>query len=327
MRVLISRLGAYGDMLHCSHLPRLFKEEGYTHVAFETNYKGYQLLAHNPFIDKFFLYEPNPTKGLFLIKRRWEYLSEGYDKFVNLYGSLEYNVLAMEDMPMYYRNSKARRKFGAGRYYDISTAWAGLNVDKYKDVKGEVYYTPYEEECVAREMSRYSDKFKVLINLSGSGPHKYFKQANEVVRRIINEFPETLIITTGDSTAPKLAKEGIEEKVWDISEKAPFREALLIAKYCDAAIGCESGMMVGANMWGVPTIQLMTAASIENHGGGMVNDLSLQSPAVCSPCHKGPYKYLGCPRINGSPACVYFDIEKIMEQVKKAHEVKYAEIA
>ena len=73
-------------------------------------------------------------------------------------------------------------------------------------------------------------------------------------------------------------------------------------------------------MWNTPTIQLMTAASLINHPKYAKNDYSLQSPAYCSPCCKGPYQYIGCPSKDGYPLCVYFDVDKIMEQVDKIHD-------
>ena len=64
----------------------------------------------------------------------------------------------------------------------------------------------------------------------------------------------------------------------------------------------------------------MTAASLDNHTKYAKNDYSLQSPAYCSPCCKGPYQYIGCPSKDGYPLCVYFDIEKIMEKVDEIHD-------
>ena len=50
--VLVVRHGAYGDMIHMSHLPRLFKGNGFSFVGVSTGKKGSQIFAHNPFIDK-----------------------------------------------------------------------------------------------------------------------------------------------------------------------------------------------------------------------------------------------------------------------------------
>jgi ADP-heptose:LPS heptosyltransferase len=100
----------------------------------------------------------------------------------------------------------------------------------------------------------------------------------------------------------------------------PFRQALLITKYVNCVIGCESGLMIGASMWYTPTIMLMTAASIESHCKYNPNDYSIQSPAYCSPCYKGPYQYRGCPHKNGNPLCVYFNVVDIINKIKQIYE-------
>jgi hypothetical protein len=76
-------------------------------------------------------------------------------------------------------------------------------------------------------------------------------------------------------------------------------------------------------MWDVPTIQLMTAASIKNHCELSKHDYSLQSPLYCSPCYKGPYKYIGCPKFNNLPKCVFFDSNKIIEKVDEIYGKEY----
>jgi ADP-heptose:LPS heptosyltransferase len=98
---------------------------------------------------------------------------------------------------------------------------------------------------------------------------------------------------------------------------------MLMAKYADLVIGAESGLMVAANLFGSPTIQLMTAASIKNHGGDLPNDHSLQSPAKCSPCHKGPYDYIGCPTFEhlglSYPKCVLFNPDTVLDRMEEVY--------
>jgi hypothetical protein len=72
-------------------------------------------------------------------------------------------------------------------------------------------------------------------------------------------------------------------------------------------------------MWDVPTIQLLTATSKLAHCKHSKNDYSLQSPARCSPCYKGPYMYYGCPTKDLLPLCVYFETDKILTQVEAIH--------
>ncbi len=127
-KALISRYGAYGDIIHCSHLPRLLKENGYDYVAFETNTKGTQLLSDNPFIDNLIIFEPSENIEIYsdhaMLERHWSELSREYDRFINLFRSLEYGVVAMEDMPEYYMHQKARDWMGEISFYDQTTKGA-----------------------------------------------------------------------------------------------------------------------------------------------------------------------------------------------------------
>lgn len=312
-KALIIRYAAYGDIIHMSFLPRLLKDQGFDRVDLETNFKGFQLLEGNPFINKINAINPEVAfhSAPYMIEKHWQVISEGYDKVINLYGSIENSCLAMEDDVVYYMSDNIRKKRDKN-YYDQTCKWAGYPdlIGKYH---GEIFYSDEEKEIVKKWMRQFKDKFTVMINLSGTGPHKRFVQVKEVIKNILDVYPKAHIITTGSKECEKWDVK--DNRVTSIVGRFPFRQALLITKYVDCVIGCESGLMCGASMWHTPTIQLMTAASIDSHCKYNPNDYSLQSPAYCSPCFKGPYEYRGCPNKDGNPLCVYFDINKIIGKV------------
>jgi len=317
--VLISRYGAYGDILHMSHLPRMLKEEcGFDYVAVDTNFKGYQILSLNPFIDKFYSFN-KPTVEAGFINKRWEILANRYDKFINLFHTLEYGCLAMEDQSIYYMDSETRRKFGAGNYYDLTTIAAGYPnlIGRYM---ADIYFSEKEINAVEFQMRRFTDNFVVMLNLSGSGLHKRLIVAKKIAQLIRAEIPDAKIITTGDATCQQYESE-LNPDFSLISIGAPFNQAMCTLNYVDCVIGHESGLMVASNALRRPTIQLMTAASLENHPNGCENDYSLQSPAYCSPCHKGPYRYIGCPEKDGLPLCVHFNPADIMERINEIYKL------
>ena len=103
----------------------------------------------------------------------------------------------------------------------------------------------------------------------------------------------------------------------------PIRQSMLMTKYANLVIGCESGLMVASTLLGAPTLQLMTAASITNHGGWADNDYSLQAPVHCSPCHKGPYEFIGCPTFDFMgqryPECIKFNTETVLETMEQVY--------
>ena len=312
-------------MIHISHLPRLLKDNGWDFIGVITGYKGAQILANNPFVDQIHYLE---FGGIGIEQHyydsRLNAISLQYDRVIDLLHSLEVGALALEKQSLYYQHQKHRDRIGQENYYDISTRIAGYPelCGKYK---GEMFYTDEEIRIVEYDLlrpGRFKDNFKVMINISGSSPHKSFIYAHDIATYILDKYPDSIIFLTGDKQS---VDDGLDfsdgERVRSIIGKKKFRQAALMVKYMNLMIGAESGIMVASNMWGTPTIQLMTAASINNHCKYAENDLSLQSPAWCSPCYKGPYKYYGCPKIDDYPLCVYFNIDDIKTQVDKAYEM------
>lgn len=320
-KALISRYGAYGDIIHCSHLPHLLKEKGYDQVDFETNYKGIQLLSKNPYIDNIIYFNPHDYLHTFghptMRERHWKNVSQGYDKFVNLYNSLEYNCIAMEDSVEYYMHPSARKWMREVNFYDEMTRFAGYP-EEVGNWTGELYYSAEEDQIARDSIKKYEGKYIVLINLTGTTIHKRFVRSPEVINWILTNIPNAHIITTGDKSCKSIDFKG--NQISSVVGRFPFRQVALLAKYVDLVITMESGLGVAANSWDTPTIQLMTSSSIDNHPKYAKNDYSLQSPAKCSPCSKGPYRFIGCPHEDGFPKCVYFNVDDITRQVKRAYE-------
>lgn len=335
-KVLITRFGAVGDHIHATHLPRLLKDKaGFDYVAVEYNMKGKEAWSLNPFVDEHIQFDPNiqlraPWPHSVYLKRWEEMIAKGgFEKHIMLQKSLEYGYIAMEDQAEYYRNSEYRRKkYGGHNYYDQTSIFAGY--PEWCGIVGDLYFTEQEENLVKGIYEeRYKDKFVIIANLSGSSMHKIFYNAEAIIKTFLAKHEDAVCITMGDDNCKKYIEfEG--ERIINRAGRGtpgsyyPFRQSMLMAKYCNLLIGSESGLMVAGTLLGAPTIQLMTAANIKNHGGDFVNDFSLQSPAKCSPCHKGPYDFIGCPKIDylglKYPACIKFDVETVLNQMEKVYD-------
>lgn len=343
-KALISRFGAFGDHIHCSHIPRLLKEnEGFDVVDFQYNFKGIPIYANNPFIDKHIQFEPTMRPicdyPVSFIQKRLNYIAESgkYDRVIDLQNSIERGYMAMENMNEYYRDSAYRRKkYGQLNYYDVSTIAAGY--PQYIGMVGDLHFTEYEEKFVKDLYERlYKDKFVIVLNLSGSSKQKLFLDAEKVITQFLSTHKDAVCITVGDEDCRKLLefkgeriinRSGFfnEDKSIDKdgNEGYPFRQSMMMAKFANLCMGYESGLMVASTLLGTPTLQLMTAASIKNHGGDFPNDYSLQSPIYCSPCHKGPYSFIGCPKIDvldeKYPACIKFNPEAILMRMERVYQ-------
>lgn len=337
-KAYITRYSAIGDFIHCSHIPHILKQEGYDHVTFEYSQKGMPVLKNNPYIDEHIIFNPDllGMKPMSILEKRWAVKMQegGYDKHFNLLNSIEYAYIAMEDQAEYFMsNSHRRNKYGKTNYYDQTTKFLGF--DKYIGMVGELYFTEIEELQVNNIYNKYyKDKFVIICNLSGTSKHKLFYNAESIIKEFLSKHKDAVCITMGDEESRVhldfkgeqiINRAGIfnKENKFEGSESYPFRQSMLMSKYANCVIGCESGLMVAATLLGSPTIQLMTAASIKNHGGDFKNDFSLQAPVQCSPCHKGPYEYIGCPKFEylgeKYPACIKFEVATIINQLEKVY--------
>lgn len=318
--MLVSRYGAFGDAVFISPLPRLLKEQGFDQVDFEVNHKTFQVLGNNPFIDNLIYFEPPPgTIGHDLVPH-WEKISKGYDKFINLFGSLEVGCISMAGDDFYDKSDEVRRKeFGGINFYDQTIAWAG-----YPELCGryrpELYFTDEEVKKTEAWLEQFEGKFKVLIGVSGSLPHKDFYQAEEVAKKILDKYEDAIVILTGGKNDENKVFSG--DRIVSVVGEKPFMQAALISKYCDAVICMETGLGVAAQVWGTPTIFLLTSSNPVNVCRYAENSLHVQSPANCSPCHRGPYKYEHCEFKDGRPVCVYFHVDYIMQRVEEAYSMR-----
>lgn len=315
----ISRFGGLGDLLHCAHLPKLIKDfYKVDHITFETNYQGYQILQNNPYIDDLqYIDAAKITDNR--LRNNWDYCEEKYDLAFNLIYTIELAVCCNENDRRYYRDSEYRRNnFGKMSYYDVMTKACNLP-DAYLGARGQLYYPEEEHAAAKEEIAKTKAKYDldqiILINLSGTSLHKKFIQAESVAKKILAQYPKAMIFLTGDEHCKEQIFTGERIKSW---VGRNFRTVALLTKYLDLTISVESGLPLVAHSWDAPCLQLLTAASFENHCAGAKNAYGLQASPSCSPCHKNPREYWGCPTISNHPACIFFNEDLIMKKVEEA---------
>ena len=314
----VSRFGGYGDMMHCAHLPKLLKEHyGINQLDWETNHQGYQILQNNMYIDNLIHIDAKKITENRL-RNNWDYCKEKYDLCFNLVYTIELEYCLNETDRNFYRNAEYRRKnFGQISYYDVMTKACNLP-DKYLGTRGTLFYSDADhasaKEWVAKKKEKY-DRL-ILVNISGSSLHKRFVQHKSIVTKILEKYPKCLVILTGDEHCKGEVWE--HERIISWVGKKNFRTVALMTKYLDLTISVETGLPLVAHSWDAPCLQLLTAASFENHVMGAKNAYWLQSPAPCSPCHKNCREYWGCPTKDKMPACVWFSEDEIMKKVEEA---------
>ena len=318
----ISRFGGLGDLLFASHLPRLIKDHySVDRIDFETNYQGIQILQNNPFIDNL-IYIDHTKLTDNRLRKNWDWCEETYDLSFNLIYTIELAYCLNENDSRYYRSTSYRRNsFGQISYYDVMTKACNLP-DKYLGERGGLYYAEEDHRAAREEALKTREKYKashlILINLSGTSLHKKFMQAEGVARAILTSYPQAIIFLTGDEHCKEQVFTG--DRIISWVGKRNIRSVALMTKYLDLTISVESGLPLIAHSWNAPCLQLLTAASPANHVLGAENAYYLQSPVSCSPCHKNPREYWGCPTLNKMPSCVWFNIDDIVKKAQEALE-------
>lgn len=320
----IHRLGAFGDILHASHLPRLIKEYyDVDYLAFETSVRGHIVLQNNPYVDELIV-SPVREDTSDILFTKWAYAKDNYDLFFNLIFTIEKEYCCNDTDQKYYRTDKYRReKCGQMNYYDAMTKACNLP-ESYYGTRGELYYTEEEyskaKETIAKIREKLGCKWLIFVCISGSSMHKKFIDAEVICRMILNKYPESGIVLTGSKD--EVIYEFKHDRVLPKSGKWNLRTVALLVKYADFYIGPETGLTCVAHMWNMPALQLLTAATWDNHIKYAENAFYVQSEASCSPCCKNSQRYYGCTIKNDLPLCVScFNKDKIMDKVEEAYVI------
>ena len=280
-----------------------------------------QILQNNPYINTLTAVDHTKLDRATLFTK-WKYMEDEYDLFFNLINTIEVEYCCNETDQRYYRNNKYRReRCGKMNFYDVMTAACNLP-EVYYGTRGELYYAQEDHDkakaWIAKTKAKYGADWIILVCLSGSSLHKRFPQAESICRRILAKYPGSFIVLTGDKDCLPQTFNG--DRILSKVDKWNFRTVALMAKYFDFVISPETGLVCVSHLWNTPTLQLLTAASWDNHIKYAQNAYWVQSDAPCSPCHKNPVMYYGCTRRDGLPLCVRsFDEEKIMAKVEEAY--------
>lgn len=276
----VVRYGAFGDAIQSSSVLPWLKEQGY-HITFYTVPGAYDVIKHDPHIDKFIIQDREQVPNHFLMEF-WAHEAKKYDRWINLSGSVEGTLLP--------------GPHSDGSRWPISTRRRVMNVN-YLEWTHELAEVPFpprqrfyptpEERAWARKMRDRIPGKAILWSLAGSSVHKAWPHLDAVVARIMLEIPGAHVVMVGDEAASLLERGWEDEtRVWRRSGVWNIRESMAFCEVADVIVGTETGLLNAAGLLDVPKVVTLSHSSAENLTKHWKRTIALTPENVhCYPCH------------------------------------------
>lgn len=307
MRILIVRLGAWGDSLGVTPLFKNLNSLGHE-VYVLTKETGEQIYRHNPYIDKLVLYkgevekifpgqEDAPNEKLLEF---FEAVAKAYDceKMINLCESWEVKLARMPHEPSFKLPKNEAIKVCNINYYEQIFLLASKIVEvnySPKDLLPEMYFTDFETVSMENMFVDFRKKGKTIIiwGLSGSASNKTYPYCKEVMFEILKKYPQVCFLTLGDESCQILECELKDDRIINKSGIFELRESCLATKYADLVIAPDTGLLHASGMWKTPKIGLLNHTTKRNITETFINDHSIEAKDLkhpfwgeisCSPC-------------------------------------------
>lgn len=301
--VVIVRYGGFGDLIQASSVFPWLKENGY-YVTVNTTPSGYKIIQNDPHADEVFLQEtsqvPNKDLGPY-----WDKLGGCFDRLIQFSESVEGSLLAVPGRKEYDLPDKERHLKMNVDYFAQMHKIAGVPMPPRPG------FYPSKREAAWAEAYRKKlglGNFVVMWTLSGSSVHKAWPYTDQVIARMLLQYPNIRIVFTGDGLCQLLEEAWRKEKrIVRASNRWTIRQTLTMAQHCDAVVGPETGVLNAvSHETNVPKIIMLSHSSPANLGGNWPNTTVLMPYGVdCYPCHKLHYGWKTCRRdeVTGGSAC------------------------
>lgn len=295
----VVRYGAIGDAIQTSSIFPLLKEDGYHVTLYCQSGPGYEVLKHDPHIDRFIVQDKDNVPPQFL-QEFWDETKKKYDKWINLSESVEGTLLAVPGRANHDWPNEVRAKFMNRNYLEWTHDLAQL-----PHIFSPKFYSTLEEKAWARKTILRMGRRNVLWSLSGSSGHKVWPWLDQIVARLMTDYTDVHVTLVGDEFC-RLLETGweAEPRVHCQSGKWTIRESMAFAEVADLIIGTETGLLNAAGHMEVPKIITLSHSSEEMLTKHWVNTTALKQPAGvgCAkfPCRQLHYDWKYCPQDIGT---------------------------
>lgn len=287
----VARYGAIGDMIIASSVFPALKEQGFHLTVYCQPGAGYEAIKHDPHVDRFILQEKDAVPIQFL-GEFLENIKKKYDKFIHLSESVEGSLLAVPKSMEWYWPNKARAVHMDRNYLEWTHILAGVDAP----YRPKFYSTVEERSWALKQKERFGRR-NILWSLAGSSGHKVWPHLDEVILRVMANYPDVHVVLVGDESC-KLLEQGFcrwDEEKQDFVEtmsrvhlrsgKWTIRQSMAFAEVSDLIIGTETGLLNAAGYMEVPKIITLSHSSQEMLTKHWLNTVALEQP-----------EGLGCPK-------------------------------
>ena len=293
----VVRYGAIGDALIASSVFPALKAEGYHITLYCQKGPGYEVLKHDPHVDRFIIQGKDNVPPLFL-KEFWDYTKKKYDKWVNLCESMEGTLLAIPGRANHEWPNSTREKFMNRNYVEFVH-----EIAEVPPPYSQTFYSTPEEKKWAREIAGRWGKRNIVWSLSGSSGHKTWPYMDTIIARLMLAYKDVHVVLVGDGAAVLLEQGWQKEpRVHCMSEKWDIRETLSFVQQADLIVGPETGVLNAAGFMDTPKIITMSHSSPEMLTKHWKNVQPLIQPegTGCkkSPCRQLHYTWEHCFQVN-----------------------------
>jgi len=289
--VAVVRYGAYGDAIQASSVLPYLKSEGY-HVTFYGHPTSYDVLKHDPHIDRWVVQDPNQVPNEALLQF-WEYESAKYERWINLSESVEGTLLATSDRAPFYWPKAARHKHMNRNYLEMVHEIADVPMPP----KAKFYATDEEKAWARKQMEKAG--VAIVYSMSGSSIHKTWPYMDALIARVMTDSKTAKVVLVGAESDAWLQEPWAnEERVWKMAGKWSIRQAMAFAEEADLVIGPETGLLNACGLADVPKVCLLSHSTAENLTKHWINAKVIAPPdtVACYPCHRLVMQWSHCNR-------------------------------
>jgi ADP-heptose:LPS heptosyltransferase len=299
MRILIVRLGAYGDVIITTPLVRHLATAG-NEIVYMTSERGMEVLQGNPHIKKLILHPKDSVPIEKLGDRIKEVAKKhGCERTIDLCESIEVALSLHPRSPEYNLPKYERRARYERNFYEYTMEWAGVALDilPYEPglLRPELFFTDKE---VAQARSHLKPGFNLLVGMSGSGTNKTYPWTEALCGSIMKDYGDKVhIITVGDERCQII--EPIGPTVTNLAGKLPMRVSMAMTGLVQCVISPDTGLLHAAGAYPTPKIGILGHNTREVITKHFLNDYSVEADAnlsECAPCFRLIYNMkLQCP--------------------------------